>query len=70
MAINPPSISSVDYSESFDAQIRVTRDKPNTFITLNPPEKVQMLVGYYDVANDRMQLYITNDTGTRYLRIG
>lgn len=70
MPINPPAISSVDYSESYTAFLEIVRTKPNVNAILDPPAKPQSLVGYYDVANDRVLLFVVSDTGNRYIKVG
>ena len=69
MPINPPAITTVDYRNNYSGQLAILRSKP-TYETLDTPVPPLQLVGYYDVVNDLVQLYISDETGYRWIRVG
>jgi hypothetical protein len=70
MTINPASISTVDYSQSFAGQITILRGEPDPEATLDPPLLPLQLVGYWDSITDTVRLYVADETGERLVRIG
>ena len=70
MAINPTSISTIDYSRSFAGQITLLRVEPDTSKSLDEPLLPLQLVGYWDSVSDSVKLYIANESGTRLVRVG
>ena len=70
MAINPTSISTVDYSQSFAGQITLLRVEPDTSQLLDEPLLPLQLVGYWDSVSDSVKLYIANESGNRLVRVG
>lgn len=71
MAINPSSIASASITQdNFDIPIEILGFRPalgQYYATATTPNK---LVGYYDSINDVVELYLTDNTGRRYLRVG
>ena len=70
MAINPASISTVDYSQSYAGQITILRGEPDPVATISPPLLPLQLVGYWDSVTDTVKLYVADETGERLVRVG
>lgn len=69
MAINRSSIASTPLNQSTDVAIQMLATRPDVnevFTTLVEPN---ILVGYYNGFTQRVELYVTNAAGNRYLRV-
>ena len=69
MAIERSLIGTTPLNEATDVAIQLLSAPPSTFGTIDPPVAPNVLVGYYNGSTDRVELYITNAAGNRYLRV-
>ena len=69
MAINPSQLGAQDVSTNFDVTIELLTSRPDAGAYMTTPDIPNRLVGYYDAINDRVELYIVDGTGYRFLRI-
>ena len=73
MAINNPAFSSdsVDGLQNFRLELQVNGPQPDISPgnVLDPPEMPNRLFGWYNGATDMVELFMTNSTGTRYIRV-
>ena len=70
MAINRSSISAKSIREDTDLTIVLLQAPPNTQQYLDVPVAPNVLVGFYNDVTDVVQLYVTDATGRRYIRVG
>ena len=71
MAINRSSIASASITEdNFDVCIEILSTRPAIGAYLSTPTTPNKLVGYYDSVFNVVELYLTDNTGRRYLRVG
>lgn len=69
MPISRANFGSADVSENYEVFIDMVTSQPNTQDILNPTVTPNLLVGYYNATYDVVELYIANNTGTRWFRM-
>lgn len=69
MAINRSSFSSQSINENTDLTIQILRTEPDTSVYLSTAITPNIMVGYYNSAADTVQLYVTDSTGRRYIKV-
>ena len=69
MAISRANFGSTDVSENYEVSIDMLTSQPDTQAVLNPVVTPNLLVGYYNATYDVVELYISNNTGTRWFRM-
>ena len=71
MAINRSSISAQPISDNTDIAINLLNSFPPTGTedVIDPPIAPTVLHGFYNDATDSVILFVTNRTGTRYIRV-
>ena len=69
MAINRTSITAQSIKENTDITIAFLALPPNTTQFLDTPVEPNTLVGFYNDVTDAVELYVTDSTGRRYIRV-
>ena len=69
MAINRSSIASTPLNQATDVAIQMLATKPDVNEVLTTLVEPNVLVGYYNGYTKRVELYVTNAAGNRYLRV-
>lgn len=69
MAINRSFIGTTPLNEATDVAIQMLSTRPDTNVVLDPVITPNILVGFYNGSTDRVELYIVNSAGNRYLRV-
>lgn len=69
MAIERSFVGTTPLNEATDVAIQLLSAPPSTTGTIDPPVTPNVLVGYYNGTTDRVELYVTNAAGNRYLRV-
>ena len=69
MAINRSSISAQSIRENTDLTIEILNELPNTSAYLDTPVTPNVLFGFYNHILDKVQLYVSDPTGRRFLKI-
>lgn len=69
MAIERSLIGTTPLNQATDVAIQMVSSRPSTSTTIDPPVTPNVLLGYYDGFADRVELYVTNAAGNRYLRV-
>ena len=69
MAVNPSQIGTQPISSNYDVTIELLTARPDVGVYNATADTPNKLVGYYDAIQDRVELYIVDTTGYRYLRI-
>lgn len=69
MSINRSNISAQPIIENDEVAIEMKTQRPDETVFLDPPVRPRTLVGWYDPISDQVELYVTNQSGTRYHRI-
>lgn len=70
MIINSPSIGSNPIQDSPEMIIELVPERPEVGNFISPKRTPSQLVGYYNPAYDRVELFIVNSTGDQFLAIG
>lgn len=70
MAINPPSVSSIDIQDSLgDVRIEMLNEEPIAGKKFDPKRTPGQIAGYYSQELGGVRLYSVASTGDRFLRI-
>lgn len=69
MSINPAQFSAQPIEENYDVTIEILPERPDTLEYLETPVVPNRIVGFYNPLTDRVDLYITDGIGRRYLKI-
>ena len=69
MAINKSSISSQSIKENTDITIAMLVDRPDPNLYLSSPVTPNTMVGWYNQNTDAVELWITDRTGYRYIKV-
>lgn len=69
MAINPALFDSQPISENTDVTIELLTVRPDPGAYMATAVKPNRLVGYYDSFTDSVELYISDNSGHRYMKI-
>ena len=70
MAINPSSFSGVSIETAGRAYIEIFPTPPTLGVLLDPPLEPGRMIGYWNPANDKVELYVVGGGGTYWLRVG
>ena len=70
MGINRSSFSAQSIAQNTDVSIELLVSKPDTTVILDTPVNPSTMYGYYNDAADIVELYFTDATGTRFLKVG
>ena len=69
MAINRSSFSAQSIAVNTDISIQLLPAPPDTTVYLETPVTPGIMVGYYNDQSDAVELYITDSTGYRYIKV-
>ena len=69
MAINRTSLSAQSIKQDVDITIQLLSTLPDTTKYLDTPVTPNIMVGYYNDITDTVQLYVTDQTGRRYIKV-
>lgn len=69
MAINPSQFGATPVDQNYDVAVQMLAQRPEANRPQETADTPNKLVGYYDPFSDRVELYIVDDTGFRYLKI-
>jgi len=69
MAINRTSITAQSIKENTDLTVQLLALPPSTTQYLETPVEPNTLVGFYNDVLDAVELYVTDATGRRYIRV-
>jgi len=68
MAINRVSLTAQSIQDT-DLSIKMLGELPDTTKYLDTPVPPNIMVGYYNAITDTVQLYVTDQTGRRYIKV-
>ncbi len=68
MAINKPSFTTTPLRQAY-VSIEMVADRPDTSVTIDPPDDPRRIVGFYNPQSDGVELYITSGEGTFWIPI-
>lgn len=69
MAINRVQITSEAIAENTDITLELLQVRPDTSAYLDTPVKPNKMVGYFNNLSGGVELYITDPTGRRYIKV-
>ena len=69
MAINRTSFSAQSIQQNVDITIQMLPTLPDTTEYLDTPVTPNIMVGFYNDISDTVQLYVTDQTGRRYIKV-
>lgn len=69
MAINPSQLGTQPVEQNYDVAIEMLLSRPSVGTYQPTPDVPNRLVGYYDSQTDRVELYIVDNSGYRYLKV-
>ena len=69
MAINRTSITAQDITQDPSFSIKLAATRPDTTAYLATPVEPNVLIGFYDSTLNVVQLYVTDPTGRRYIKV-
>lgn len=69
MAINRNSFTTQSIHDNIDITISMLPALPDTTKYLDTPVTPNIMVGYYNDITDTVQLYVTDATGRRYVKV-
>jgi len=70
MAINPSQLGTAAAADNILATVEFLQARPQQGVYNQTAEIPNKLFGYYDAFSDTVELYISDATGYRYLRVG
>lgn len=70
MAINRVSFSSESIKENYDITLELLTTRPVEGEYLTTAVTPNRMVGYYNNSLDKVELFITDATGYRYIKVG
>ena len=68
MSISRASISAVPLEDNTEFVIQMVASQPDTDEFLDPPLSPGKVFGFYNGATGFVELYVINNSGTRYLK--
>lgn len=70
MPINPSAIATQSVADQdTPAVIEMLTTQPNSSITFSPPRPPGQICGFYNGSIDGVELWVVNNSGTRFLRV-
>lgn len=69
MAINRNSFTATSIKEFNELTIQMVHTLPDTTKFLDTPVTPNIIVGYYNDLTDTVQLYVTDRSGLRYIKV-
>ena len=69
MAVNRSSISAQAITENIESVIEIRSERPIPSIALDPPDIPGRLIGYYNGADDFVELYVVSGSGLFLLKV-
>lgn len=69
MAINPTQLAAQEISTVTDFAIEITYTRIVHGQLIDPPVTPYQLVGFFNTFNNRVELFCTNATGSRYIKV-
>lgn len=69
MGISRVSFTSQSIKANTDITIEMLESKPDTRAYLDTPVVPNVLCGFFNDATDSVELYITDSTGRRYIKV-
>ena len=69
MAINRSVISAQPISTNYDVAIRMVVDRPDVNAVLAQPTDPNIMVGFYNNALNVVELFVTDPSGLRYVKV-
>ena len=69
MAINRTSITAQDITQNYSFAIKLLTTRPDTNAIQNPTVEPNIMAGFYDSTRNVVELYVTDQTGRRYLKV-
>jgi hypothetical protein len=69
MAINRSAFSAQDITTNTSIAIQMLGIKPDTSLILATPIEPNVMFGYYNDAIDAVELYVSDQLGTRYIKV-
>ena len=69
MAINRTFISAQDITQDPSFSIKLAATRPDTTVYLDTPVEPNVMIGFYDSTLNVVQLYVTDPTGRRYIKV-
>ena len=69
MAINQSNLAAQDITQNYAVAIKMLASKPDTNEYFETPIAPNILYGYYNDAYDYVELYITDTSGRRYVKV-
>jgi hypothetical protein len=70
MGISRTSFSAQSITENTDISIEMLSIKPDTTKILSTAVRPSTMFGYYNDAADVVELYLSDSTGKRFIRVG
>ena len=70
MAINRSSLSAQDIATNYDVAIELVTTRPDVNEVLTTAVAPGVMVGFYNNALGVVELYVTDPSGLRYIRVG
>jgi len=70
MAINSSAISSISTKQEFTLCLAVQRTPPPVGQILDDPVEPGLMIAYYDAALDRVQLFVADELGYQWYKVG
>ena len=70
MAINRSSLSAQDIATNYDVAIELVTTRPDVNEVLATAVAPGVMVGFYNNALGVVELYVTDPSGLRYIRVG
>jgi len=70
MAINPSQLGTAAAEDNNLATVEFLLTRPQAGVYNQTPQIPNKLFGYYDGLTDTVEIYISDATGYRYLRVG
>ena len=67
--IDNPAIIATSYEENTEVTIAMLQTRPNLSLVSTVKRQPNLLNGYYNAATDTVELYVTDATGYRYIRV-
>ena len=69
MAINRTSLTTESLKDNTDITLELLQVRPDTNAYLDEPVQPNKMVGYFNNLAGGVELYITDSTGRRYIRV-
>ena len=69
MAINRSSISAQPVTQNYDFSIPMKQSRPEEGVLIDPPVAPNTLCGYYNDTIQAVELFVTDFSGTYYIKV-